>query len=93
VENLGLLMRTANASYAICSCKLLSRQSASKGAPHIRRMQLYLSDEESAALAGELRIIIDNDRYPFSPCIRTPQEIRDKIRPEPKPEPLPPRNA
>jgi hypothetical protein len=92
VENLGLLMRVAKASYGICSCKLLNRQWASKEAPHIRGMQLGLSDEESAALSRELRII-DNDRYPFSPCIRTLQEIRDKIRPEPKPEPLPRRNA
>ena len=30
-------------------------------------MTLDLSDEESAALLGELNRIIDGDRYPFSP--------------------------
>jgi hypothetical protein len=32
-------------------------------------MTLDLSDEESAALLGELNRIIDGDRYPFSPRI------------------------
>jgi hypothetical protein len=53
-------------------------------------MNLELTDEEAATLERELRNIIDNDRYPFSPRIRTLQEIRDKIRPEPIREPLPP---
>jgi hypothetical protein len=53
-------------------------------------MNLELSDEEAAALGRELRDIIENDRYPFSPRIRTLQAILNKIRPEPKPELLPP---
>jgi hypothetical protein len=52
-------------------------------------MNLELTDEQAAALERELRNIIDNDRYPFSLRIRTLQEIRDKIRPEPAREPLP----
>jgi hypothetical protein len=53
-------------------------------------MNLDLSDEESAALLAELDRIIDGDRYPFSPRIRTLTAIRDKIRPPPLREPLPP---
>ena len=53
-------------------------------------MTLDLSDEESAALLGELNRIIDGDRYPFSPRIRTLTAIRDKIRPPPASEPSPP---
>jgi hypothetical protein len=45
---------------------------------------------ETAALLGELDRIIDNDRYPFSPRIRTLTAIRDKLRPPPVREPLPP---
>ena len=52
-------------------------------------MTLDLTDEETAALLGELDRIIDGDRYPFSPRIRTLTAIRDKIRPEPAREPLP----
>jgi hypothetical protein len=51
---------------------------------------LDLTAEESAALLGELARIIDGDRYPFSPRIRTLTAIRDKIRPPPVREPLPP---
>jgi hypothetical protein len=53
-------------------------------------MTLDLTDEETAALLGELDGVIDNDRYPFSPRIRTLTAIRDKIRPEPVREPMPP---
>jgi hypothetical protein len=53
-------------------------------------MTLDLSDEESAALLGELDRIIDGDRYPFSPRIRTLSAIRDQLRPPPVREPLPP---
>ena len=53
-------------------------------------MTLDLTDEETAALLGELDRVIDNDRYPFSPRIRTLTAIRDKIRPEPGREPMPP---
>jgi hypothetical protein len=53
-------------------------------------MELHLSDEETAALLAELDHIIDADRYPFSRRIRTLTAIRDKIRPPPVREPLPP---
>ena len=56
-------------------------------------MNLDLSDEESAALLAELDRVIDNDRYPFSPRIRTLTAIRDKLRPPPVREPLPPLKA
>jgi hypothetical protein len=49
-----------------------------------------LTDEEIAALLRELDSIIDDDRYPFSPRIRTLTAIRDKLRPPPVREPLPP---
>jgi hypothetical protein len=38
----------------------------------------------------ELDHIIDGDRYFLSPRIRTLQAIRNKMRPEPAREPLPP---
>jgi hypothetical protein len=53
-------------------------------------MNLDLSDEESAALIRELADITGNDRYPFSPRIRTLTAILAKLRPEPVREPLPP---
>jgi hypothetical protein len=53
-------------------------------------MKLDLTDEETAALVTELDHIIENDRYPFSPRIRTLREIRAKIKPYPVREPLPP---
>jgi hypothetical protein len=34
-------------------------------------MHLDLTDEEAAALTQELHEIVENDRYPFSPRIRT----------------------
>jgi hypothetical protein len=51
---------------------------------------LDLSDEETATLAQELHEIVENDRYPFSPRIRTLRGILAKLRPEPVREPLPP---
>jgi hypothetical protein len=53
-------------------------------------MNLELTDEETAVLARELDAIIRNDRYPLSPRIRTLTAIRDKLRPPPMREPLPP---
>ena len=53
-------------------------------------MTLDLTAEESAALLGELNRIIDGDRYPFSPRIRTLTAIRDKLQPPPVRKPLPP---
>jgi hypothetical protein len=41
-------------------------------------MTLDLTDEETAALLGELDRIIDGDRYPFSPRIRSLQAILDR---------------
>jgi hypothetical protein len=59
--------------------------------PHIEAMQhLDLTDEEAAALTEELQDIVENDRYPFSPRIRTLRGILAKLRPEPAREPLPP---
>jgi hypothetical protein len=49
-----------------------------------------LTDEESAALIQELQQIVENDRYPLSPRIRTLSAILAKLRPVPVREPLPP---
>jgi hypothetical protein len=53
-------------------------------------MNLELSDEETATLTQELHDIVENDRYPFSPRIRTLRGILAKLRPEPVRAPLPP---
>jgi hypothetical protein len=53
-------------------------------------MHLDLSDEETAALTQELHDIVEGDRYPFWPRIRTLRAILAKFRPGPVPEPLPP---
>jgi hypothetical protein len=53
-------------------------------------MYLDLSDEEAAALIRELHKIVENDRYPFSPRIRTLGAVLAKLRPEPPREPPPP---
>jgi hypothetical protein len=53
-------------------------------------MYLDLSDDEAAALTQELHAIVENDRYPLSPRVRTLREILAKLRPEPVREPLPP---
>jgi hypothetical protein len=52
-------------------------------------MKLDLSDEQAAVLAKELDGIIDKDRFPFSPRIRTLKEILGKLNPQPVQEPLP----
>ncbi|HEY1431804.1 MAG TPA: hypothetical protein VGF39_09280 [Stellaceae bacterium] len=52
-------------------------------------MTLELSDEQTAALLSELDRIIEGDRYPLSPRIRTLKEIRAMIKPYPVREPLP----
>jgi hypothetical protein len=51
---------------------------------------LDLTDDEAAALTQELHNIVENDRYPFSPRIRTLRAILAKLRPEPVRKPLPP---
>ena len=50
---------------------------------------LDLSDDEAAGLTQELHDIVENDRYPFSPRIRTLRAVLNKPRPEPAREPLP----
>ena len=51
---------------------------------------LELTDGEADTLAQELHEIVETDRYPFSPRIRTLRAILAKLRPEPLREPLPP---
>jgi hypothetical protein len=53
-------------------------------------MHLDLTDEETVAPIQDLRNIVENDRYPFSPRIGTLRAILAKLRPEPIREPLPP---
>jgi len=54
-------------------------------------MHLDLSDEAAAALTRELHHIVESDRYPFSPRIRTLKAILAKLDPPaPRPEPPPP---
>ena len=53
-------------------------------------MKPDLTDEETDALARLLRDTIDADRYPLSPRVKMWKGILAKIRPEAKPEPLPP---
>jgi hypothetical protein len=53
-------------------------------------MPLDLSDKQTAALTQKLHEIVEDDRYPFSPRIRTLRAILVKLRPEPAREPLPP---
>jgi hypothetical protein len=42
-------------------------------------MHLELSEEETTALIRELHDIVESDRYPLSPRIRTLQAILDKL--------------
>ena len=55
-----------------------------------RRMNDRSAPPASAALTQELHDIVENDRYPFSPRIRTLRAILAKLRPEPVRKPLPP---
>jgi hypothetical protein len=41
----------------------------------------------------QLDNIVERDRYPFSPRVRTLRAILAKLRPEPVREPLPPRKV
>jgi hypothetical protein len=52
-------------------------------------MTLELTDEQATALLKELDGIIDGDRYPLLPRIRTLAAIRAQLRPEPVRDPLP----
>jgi hypothetical protein len=51
-------------------------------------MTLDLNDEETTALARLLGDVIDADRFPLSPRVKTWKAILAKIRPEPVREPL-----
>jgi hypothetical protein len=53
-------------------------------------MHLDLTDDGAAALTQELHDIVESNRYPFSPRIRTLRGILNKLRPEPVRDPLPP---
>jgi hypothetical protein len=57
---------------------------------HVGAIHLDLTDEETAALTKELHDIVESDRYPLSPRIRTLRGILAKLRLEPVREPLPP---
>ena len=58
--------------------------------PYIWTMHLDLSDDEATGLTQEPRTIVQNDRYPLSPRIRTLRGILANLRPEPVREPLSP---
>jgi hypothetical protein len=50
-----------------------------------------LSDDDKAILAELLREVIERDRFPFSPRVRSYKAILAKLDPPaPRPEPLPP---
>jgi hypothetical protein len=46
-----------------------ARRDIPKSRPHIRVMNLDLTDEEAAALTQELHEIVENDRYPSSSIV------------------------
>jgi hypothetical protein len=54
---------------------------------HIQPMHLDLSDDETAALATELKRVIDGDRYPLSRRIRTLEAILQRSSPSPAASP------
>jgi hypothetical protein len=49
---------------------------------------IALTEEETAALAQELRGVVQRDKYPFSARTRTLRAILAKLRPEPVRKPL-----
>jgi hypothetical protein len=49
-------------------------------------MHLDLSDDEAACLKAHLREVVDYDRFPLSPKIRTLKAILAKLNPKPDPE-------
>ena len=53
-------------------------------------MNINLSDDQADLLSAELDRIIEGDKFPLSPRIRTLREIRGMIKPYPVREPLPP---
>jgi hypothetical protein len=50
---------------------------------------LPLSADEKAALAAALKRLIDGDRYPVSPRVRTLEVILARLQPPKPPAPLP----
>jgi hypothetical protein len=53
---------------------------------------LPLSGDEKLALVTGLKRLIDEDRYPLSPRVRTLEVILTRLQPpKPSPAPLPPR--
>jgi hypothetical protein len=60
------------------------------GVFHLKGVELDLTDDETAALERLLSDAIDRDRYPLSPRVKTLKGILAKIKPERRPEPLPP---
>jgi hypothetical protein len=59
-------------------------------ADHLQIIRRDLSEEEAAAVLKELDGIVACDRYFLSPRIIALQAIRNKTRPGPTYEPLPP---
>ena len=58
-------------------------------ASHNLTMTPELSDDDKAILAELLREVIERDRFPLSPRVRSYKAILAKLAP-PQPEPLPP---
>jgi hypothetical protein len=96
---LPIFIASIGALNLVPTCTLRQRRSAHPSAVRTRSlpskqhgsaMNLDLTDEETAALTKELHDIVENDRYPFSPRIRTLRGITCTLRPEPVREPPPP---
>jgi hypothetical protein len=45
-------------------------------------MDLHLTDDQAELLLAELDRIIEDDRYPLSPRITAPREIRAMLMPQ-----------
>jgi hypothetical protein len=81
------LLRESGRQYALCG----DQRADHRRRPVMqRRMNGRSAPPASAALTQALHDIVENDRYPFSPRIRTLRAILAKLRPEPVREPLPP---
>jgi hypothetical protein len=84
------LLRQSGRQYALCG----DQRADHRRRPVMqRRMNGRSAPPASAALIQELHEVVENDRYPFSPRIRTLRAILAKLRPEPVREPLPPPNV
>ena len=81
------LLRQSRRQYALCG----DQRADHRRRPVMqRRMNGRSAPPAPAALIQELHNLVENDRYPFSPRIRTRRAIRAKLGPEPAREPLPP---